>query len=323
MTSTARHLRLTPARLAARSRMLAVVALAGAATLLAGCSQPSDPASTTAPPSPSTTATGADPVTLDEAQLSESGLFDEVSANGAALRWLEPGESIAVVVGGSGGGGECIPQPHPAELEPSAPSITVHFDPPNPEVACTRDFVLHGWRLDLAQPIDADGIVPVQFMNLQGTDDVMDLRLGPDDTLLSGPADPQPSEIPDSGAVPAPTPIPSAQLPDAALLAADDSPLTVHWIEPGRSLAVLLAGSGTTACVPQPVGAAPTGPGSIEVTFEPAESDACNGEAVVYGWQVTLPAAVSATLPVEVTVRGAVEGSVEVTLEPDDVLELP
>ncbi|WP_347754258.1 hypothetical protein [Agrococcus sp. ProA11] len=321
--SITQHPRRSAPRHAGRSRMLAVVALAGVAALVAACSQPIGPGSTTAPPSPSTTMAGAAPVALDASELAASGLFDEVSANGAALRWVEPGASIAVIVGGSGGGGECIPQPHPAELDLGTPSIAVHFDPPNPEVMCTADFVLHGWQLDLAQPIDAGNVVPVQFVNLRGTDDVVDLRLGPDDTLLSPGADPQPSEIPDSGTVPEPEPIPTEQLPEEALAAANSNLLEVRWVEPGRSLAVLLAASGTTDCVPQPVGAAPTGPGTIEVTFERAASASCDGEATVHGWRVTLPAAVTATLPVEVTVRGALEGSVEVTLEPEDVLELP
>lgn len=323
MTSTAPHPRRSMMRRDGRARMLAVVVLAGALALVTGCSQPSDPGSTSAPPSPSAIVHGGDPVPLDDAQLAASGPFDEVSANGLALRWLEPGASIAVVVGGSGGGGECIPQPHPAELDPSEPSIVVHFDPPNPEVMCTRDFVLHGWQLDLAQPIDANGIVPVQFVNLQGDDDVVELRLGPDDTLTSS-ADPQPSAIPDSGTVPDPTPIPSEQLPEGLLADASSDSVQVRWVEPGRSLAVMLAAPGTATCVPQPVGAAPTGPASIEVTFEPAERTTCDGDAMVHGWRITLPAAVSSTLPVEVTVRGAAAGApVEVTLERGDVLELP
>lgn len=322
MTSTAPHPRLGGIRRAGRARMLAVVALAGAAALVTGCSQPSAPGSTMAPSSPSAAVPGAEPVPLDAAQLAASGLFEEVSANGAVLRWLEPGASIAVVVGGSGGGGECIPQPHAAELDAAAPSITVRFDPPNPEAMCTRDFVLHGWRLDLAQPIDADSVVAVQLVNLQGTDDVAELRLGPDDTL-TGTADPQPSEIADSGTAPAPVPIPSEQLPEGVLADAASDPVEVRWVEPGRSLAVMLAASSAPTCVPQPVGAAPTGPGSIEVTFEPAESASCDGEGMVYGWRITLPAAVSATLPVEVTVRGAVAEAVRTTLERGDVLELP
>ncbi len=303
--------------------MLVVAALAGAAALITGCSGPSGPGSTSAPPTPSGTVSGADPVPLDETQLAAAGLFDEVSANGVALRWLEPGASIAVVVGGSGGGGECIPQPHPAELDPSGPSIAVHFDPPNPEAMCTRDFVLHGWQLDLAQPIDADSVVPVQLVNVQGSDDVMDVQLGPDDSLANPTADPQPSQIPDAGTVPGPEPIPVEQLPEGVLADAASDAVQVRWLEPGRSLAVLLAASGTTECLPQPVGAAPTGPGRIEVTFAPAANATCDGDATVHGWRITLPAAVSATLPVEVTVRGAVERSVQVTLERGDVLELP
>ena len=137
-------------------------------------------------------------------------------------------------------------------------------------------------------------------------------------------ADPQPSAIPDSGTVPPPTPIPSEQLPEGVLADAASDPVQVWWIEPGRSLAVMLTAPSPSSCAPQPVGAAPTGPGSIEVTFEPAQSTTCNGNATVYGWHITLPAAVSSTLPVEVTVRGAVEGApIAATLERSDVLDLP
>ena len=57
--------------------------------------------------------------------LQAEGLFDEVSSEGYAVRWLEPGESIAVVIGGSGGGGACIPQPHAAELGAVGAAVVV------------------------------------------------------------------------------------------------------------------------------------------------------------------------------------------------------
>lgn len=314
-----------------RSRMLVAVALAGAAALLAGCGAAGDPA---APPQPSAGATGADPVPIDDERLQTAGLFDEVSAEGYAVRWAEPGESIAVFLGGSGGGGGCIPQPHAAESDGDG-AVTVAFDPPDPAIVCTADFTLHGWELGLPSAVVAAQTLPVRLVNLQGGDETIEVELGPDDVLGAGgeepSADPQPSEIPDAGETPEPAPIPDAQLLADPGILQGRSQLTVQWIEPGRSLAVLLGGSGTEACVPQPIGATSTGPGTIEVAFEPVVADACTDDLVIYGWQLTLPEAVSATLPLAVTVTGVSDASpsgeagpaVEVALEPDDVLELP
>lgn len=297
--------------------MLVAIALAGSAALLAGCGVESDPGN---PPVPSTIP-GAEPVPLDDAVLAASGLFEGMSESAMEVRWASPGESVAVIVGGSGSGGECIPQPHTAELDPDVPEIIVRYDPPNPETMCTMDYRLHGWELALAEPVDASGIVPVQLVDAD-SGAIMHMELGPDDLLVSETADPQPSVIPDTGEAPAPEPIPAAQLPDPATVAAAAQQLQVHWIEPGASLAVVLAGSGTEACVPQPIGAVSTGPGSIEVTFEPAAGTTCTDDLVIHGWRISLPEAVSATLPVDVRVTGASDAgtSVDLTLEPDDVL---
>lgn len=308
-----------------RSRMLVAVALAGAAALLAGCGAAGDPA---APPQPSAGATGADPVPIDDERLQTAGLFDEVGAEGYAVRWAEPGESIAVFLGGSGGGGGCIPQPHAAESDGGG-AVTVAFDPPDPAMMCTADFTLHGWELALPGAVDPAQTLPVQLVNLQGDDETIEVELGPDDVLGAasgeGPsADPQPSEIPGSGETPEPAPIPEAQLPADLGILQGPTQLAVQWIEPGRSIAVLHGNSGTEACVPQPTGAKATGPGTIEVAFEPVEAGTCTDDLRLYGWQLTLPEAVSATLPVTVTVTGVTDAgpSAEVTLEPDDVLEL-
>lgn len=314
-------------RVAARSRMLAAVALAGAAALLAGCAV-AGPGASQPPSDPPPAITGGEPLPLDEALLQSAGLFDAVADAGQVVRWLEPGESIAVIIGGSGAGGECIPQPHAAGLEPNAPSIVVRFDPPNPEVMCTMDFRLHGWELTLPQPIDADQPVPVRLANLQGDDGIVELELGPDDVLTAEPggsADPQPSEIPGVSDAPDPEAIPDAQLPEltAVIDPAQEPAVAVRWIEPGVSLAVMLGGSGSEACVPQPVGAVSTGPGTIDVAFEAPSGDRdCSADLRLYGWRFMLAEAVSATLPVEVTVSG-VGGTAQVTVGPDDVLDAP
>lgn len=315
--------RIAPAALPRRSRMLAAVALTGAATLLVACAADDAPQG---PGSPPVAITGADPVPIDDAVLAASGLLSGLDEAAIDVRWLTPGESIAVVVGGSGSGGECIPQPHAAGLEPDAPSIVVRFDPPNPDTMCTMDFRLHGWELALAEPIDASQTVPVRLANVSGSDEIIELTLGPDDLLVSETADPQPSEIADQGEAPAPAPIPSDQLGERAnLMMAGSEPVSALWIEPGRTLAVLLGASGTSACVPTPVGAASSGPGTIEVAFEPAAGTTCTDDFVVYGWQFTLPEAVSATLPVDIRVTGTSDAGpfVDISVAPDDVLELP
>lgn len=304
-----------------RSRMLVVVALAGAA-LLTGCGVgvQSDPGNPPGPPA----IVGADPVPIAGDRLEASGLFDAVSEQTVVVRWVEPGESIAVLLGGSGGGGACIPQPHAAGLEPAAPSIVVRFDPADPEAMCTMDFTLHGWELGLAEPIDATRIVPVRLVNMSGAEEGIDLELGPDDLLDAGTADPQPSEIPEAADAPAPEPIPSEQLEQAGLLDQTQQ-LAVRWIEPGRTLALVVGGSSQPGCQPTPTGAVSTGPGTISIAFEPATATTCTDDLVPHGWRITLPSTVSATMPIAVSLDGpSLSGTPErLTLEPGDVLELP
>lgn len=314
-------------------RMLAVVALAGSATLLAACAAPGT-APSSAPPQPTGAgAAGAAPAELSDALLQGEGLFDEVGSEGYAVRWLEPGTSIAVVIGGSGGGGGCIPQPHAAELDASTQHVVVRFDPPDPAMICTADFRLHGWELALASTVDASAPLTVELVNLRGEDESTEVEIGPDDLLSSGPtADPQPSLIPTTpGAVPAPTAIPAEQLPslmdaEPGLVQTEDPEVGVRWIEPGVRLAVLRYGSGAPHCSPTPVGARSTGIGMIEVSFEFASDDRdCSADGMLRGWDFTLPERVPATLPVEVTVTGAspLGATAVLTLQPDDLLEIP
>ncbi|MGM1028408.1 MAG: hypothetical protein ACQEWM_00905 [Actinomycetota bacterium] len=324
----------TGGRSAARSRrMLAAVALAGSAALLAACASPGT-SPTSAPPQPSTStgapgAAGAAPVELADELLQSEGLFDEVSEEGFAVRWLEPGESIAVVIGGSGGGGGCIPQPHAAEQGESG--VLVAFDPPDPAMMCTADFRLHGWELGLASPVDATETLTVMLENLRGEDESTDVEIGPDDLLDSGPtADPQPSLIPTPPEdVPAPSAIPAEQLPsstEAGVVQTEDPEVGVRWIEPGVRLAVLRYGSGADHCTPTPVAARSTGIGMVEVSFEFAPDDRdCSADGMLRGWAFTLPERVPATQPVEVTVTGASRtgATAVLTLQPDDLLDIP
>lgn len=312
-------------RLARPRRMLAAVALAGAAALLAACASPGT-SPTTAPPQPSSTGVAGDaPVEITDERLQADGLFEAVSADGYAVRWVEVGASVAVVIGGSGGGGGCIPQPHAAELDEATGAVVVRFDPPDPAMMCTADFRLHGWELGLASPVDPDETLQVQLVNLRGEDETTEVEIGPDDIFVSGPtADPQPSLIPDAptdGA--APSPIPPEQLPEADVMMQDAS---VRWIEPGRRLAVLLGGSGAQQCVPTPIAARTSGIGAVEVTFEfPSGEMDCSADFQLYGWQFELAEPVSATLPVEVTVTGATaaDSSTVLTLQPDELLGTP
>lgn len=301
-------------------RMLVAVALAGATALLAGCGTADAPGAST-PSAPATA--GADPVPLDDALLQAAGLLEGLGEQAIDVRWIEPGSSIAVVVGGSGSGGECIPQPRAASLEDDA--VVVPFDPPNPDVVCTMDFRLHGWELALPAAVDASGTVPVRLVDTAGAGETIAVELGPDDLLEPAPtADAQPSLVPGEPVDATPEPIPPARLPDVATAvdATQDPPVAVHWLEPGTALAVLLAGSGSESCVPQPIGARSTGPGSIEVTFEPiAERVDCSADLALHGWRLPLPEAVPATLDVRVTITGLGD-DVERTLARDDVLEL-
>jgi hypothetical protein len=313
-------------RSGARARILAALAVAGTAALLAACAT-AGPGQSTAPTSPSSGIEGAAPVPLDEAVLGTEGLFDRVADVGYAVGWLEVGQSIAVVIGGSGGGGECIPQPGPVATTGEPEQLEVAFAPPNPAVACTADFRLHGWELRLAETVDGEATQTVLLTNLRGEGESTEVALGPDDLLVQPGADPQPSMIPGEPAdgAEAPTQIPSAQLPSAEALDRTQMPMVrVQWIEPGTSLAVMLGGSGTLPCVPGPVGATSTGTGTIEVAFalstEPMD---CSADLHVYGWAFTLAEPVSATLPVEVTVTGAEHDgrTATVTVQPEDVFQ--
>ncbi|WP_413316610.1 hypothetical protein AA0Z99_08210 [Agrococcus sp. 1P02AA] len=323
-----RRASLTPA--STRSRMLAALALAGAAALTVGCAgQPAAPGAPTPTDAMVASVPGADPVPIDDARLEEAGLMDEVSEQGYALRWSEPGASIAVFVGGSGSGGGCIPQPSDASLEQGEPRILVAFESIDPAVSCTMDFRLHGWELGLADTIDDSRAVPVRLMGLQGDDDVIETELAPEQVLGDGDAngaDPQPSEVDDAPrATVSPTPFDASGLPQAQSIVEGASALDVWWIEPGRTLAVVMSGSGTEACVPQPIDARAAGPGAIDIAFAPAAGDTCTDDLVVYGWQLELPSAVTATLPVQVTLSGTSDAgeTVQRTLDPGDVLELP
>ncbi|WP_306231987.1 hypothetical protein [Agrococcus beijingensis] len=310
-------------RSGARARILAALAVVGTAALLTACAT-AGPGQSTAPTGPGTGVAGAAPVPIDDERLANPMVGDLVAADGYALRWNVAGESVAFFLGGSGGGGGCIPQPHAIELDQAAAELHLGFDGPDPAMACTADFRIHGWELALPESVDASQVWTVLLQDLQqpGT---IETQLGPDDILTSGAtADPQPSLIPDAptdGAAPAP--IPSDQLPEADVSMQDAS---VRWIEPGRRLAVLLGGSGAAQCVPTPISARATGPGTVEVAFEfPSGDMDCSADFQLYGWQFELEEPVSGTLPVEVTVTGATaaDSSTVLPLQPDELLGTP
>ncbi|MEV7527729.1 hypothetical protein [Agrococcus sediminis] len=313
------------------ARALAAAALIGVAALLAACTaQPAAPSGSPSAPDAPPSATGAAPVPIEDDRLNDSYLFDRVSSEGVVVAWAEPGETLAVIIGGSGGGGGCIPQPQPLELDEAEPAATIRFDPPDPAMMCTADFRLHGWELALPSAIELDRVLQVSLVNLQGNDEVLELQVGPDDRLESGPtADPQPSLIPGSGEAANPAPIADDEMPalDALPTAGGSVPVQAAWVEPGRTLAVFLTSSGSTACVPEPVAAESRGPGTIAVEFrfpEVGEDTACTADAVPYGWIFTLPEQVPAGLGVEVTVTGVSPdgGDAVVELSQEDVVEL-
>ena len=307
----------------ARAGVVAV-ALAAAAAMLSACATtgPAESADPTAPAAPA-----AAPVPLAPEQLQSPGLFERVSAERAVVLWATPGESLAVVIGGSGGGGDCIPQPQAARLERD--TVTVAFDPPDPAVMCTADFTLHGWELALPEGADAGAeTLEVDLHDLNGDGGTTTVTVGPDDLLVSPTADPQPSIVP--GEPPAgsamPTPIPESQLPplDEAVPPGTLPQVAVRWIQPGSSLAVMVVGSYVAPdCNATPVGAWSTGPGTIEVAFDYPDGDRdCPADGYLYGWSFTLPEPVSVTAGVEVTVTGTMHDgrAAVITIGPEDVL---
>lgn len=313
------------------ARALAAAALTGVAALLAACTaQPAAPSGSPSAPDAPPSATGTAPVPIEDDRLNDSYLFDRVSSEGVVVAWAEPGETLAVIIGGSGGGGGCIPQPQPLELDEAEPAATIRFDPPDPAMMCTADFRLHGWELALPSAIELDRVLQVSLVNLQGNDEVLELQVGPDDRLESGPtADPQPSLIPGSPPPDAgePTPIPEAQLPafDEVLTEGTNPAVAVRWVEPGSTLAVLLLGSGMEECTASPVAARATGTGALEVQFEqPTHDGDCSADGRLYGWTFELAEQMPAALGVEVTVSGlSADGEdAVVQLAQDDTIEL-
>lgn len=309
-------------RRSARARTLAAVALAGTAALLAACSSAA-PGQSEAPSAPAA-GSGDAPVAIEPEMLAGDGLFDRVSADGVAVLWAEPGEALAIVIGGSSGGGGCIPQPLAAELVDGV--VTIAFDPPDPAMMCTADFTLHGWTLGLPEPVDAEEQLDVRLTDLR--EQPLDVQVAPDD-VLTAPPDPQPSLIRDEPGATAPTPIPDEHLPemDAVIPPGTLPQVAVKWLEPGASLAVMVVGSGVApACNATPVGATVTGPGTIEVAFElPTGDQDCPADAALYGWEFPLAERVPAGLGVEVIVSGTMHDGSDavVALAADDVLELP
>ena len=106
-----------------------------------------------------------------------------------------------------------------------------------------------------------------------------------------------------------PTPIPDddPRLSDA--MGAPSFPI-VEWAEAGTTLTVMIGGSGSSACVPSPVGATVESDTTITVAFTPADGDLmCTADFRVYGWELPLTGDVDATQTVEVTVTGLQEGA--------------
>ncbi|QCR19832.1 hypothetical protein [Agrococcus sp. SGAir0287] len=104
-----------------------------------------------------------------------------------------------------------------------------------------------------------------------------------------------------------PTPIPDddPRLSDA--MGSQTFPI-VEWAEEGTTIAVLVGGSGSAACVPSPVGATVESATAITVEFTPPDGDMmCTADFRVYGWEIPLTGEVDATQTIEVTVDGLTE----------------
>ena len=104
-----------------------------------------------------------------------------------------------------------------------------------------------------------------------------------------------------------PTPIPDddPRLSDA--MGSQTFPI-VEWAEEGTALTVMIGGSGSSACVPAPVGATVEGDTAITVEFTPPAGDMmCTADFRVYGWEFPISGEVDASQTIEVTVAGLQE----------------
>ena len=108
---------------------------------------------------------------------------------------------------------------------------------------------------------------------------------------------PLPSETEDQTA----TPVLSSGSLEVPLDA--DTPASVHWTEPGKTMRIYVSGSSTPGCVPTPIEATTDGT-QVSIDFEPADTSlTCTMDLVVHGWEVewSQPFSVTGPLPLTLT----------------------
>lgn len=96
---------------------------------------------------------------------------------GVGAAWIEPGETLAVFLTGSGTA-DCVAAPVSATAS-DATTIEIERDDIDPMQACTMDLVQYGWSVPIADEVDATQEVTVRI----GQDEPEEVVVGPDDVI--------------------------------------------------------------------------------------------------------------------------------------------
>ena len=173
-----------------RSTLITLAAPALVLAGLAGCT-PTPPADSDPPapsepapsaPAPSATAPTGGSLEIDEMDDDRLALIDldAVAAGDALVLWVERGDEVGIVLGGSGSAA-CVPQPVSATMT-GATTLAVEFESnDDPNLMCTADFRLWGWEIDI-DDLGDDATLTVEVTGVG--DAPITVELGPDDPEL-------------------------------------------------------------------------------------------------------------------------------------------
>lgn len=92
----------------------------------------------------------------------------------AAVRWIAVGETLQIVVVGSGSL-DCVPRPIDAWTD--GEQVEIEFEPADETATCTMDLRSHVWTVTWDEPLDADGPLPLVLTNVEGPETQFETEL--------------------------------------------------------------------------------------------------------------------------------------------------
>jgi hypothetical protein len=99
------------------------------------------------------------------------------------VQWIDPGVSLAVMVGGSGVEA-CVPQPTGARSTGPG-TIEVDFGPLMHQGDCSADLHVYGWEVPLGERVPVNPSVEVTVIGAEGDGTAATVSLSPDDVLAT------------------------------------------------------------------------------------------------------------------------------------------